>query len=139
MRFYATQFFGEALVPEGTALTREDLDRLDTTRPIRLRNADGHKSWMNSRAIANAHIDAGTPAPPGGQIGRDASGRPNGFFSDVDLDEWGDTAPESEAALVDLVRRTNADANRKGITSVFIPGGGQDQIARWARCRTKGD
>jgi hypothetical protein len=93
---------------------------------------------MNSRAIANAHIDAGTPAPPGGQIGRDASGHPNGFFSDVDLDEWGDTAPESEAALIDLVRRTNADANRKGITSVFIPGGGQDQIARWAQVQDEG-
>jgi predicted amidohydrolase YtcJ len=43
VRFYATQFFGEAVVPEGTALTREDLDRL-ATRPIGLRNADGHKS-----------------------------------------------------------------------------------------------
>src|SRR5262245_3078524 len=108
VRFYATQFFGEALMPEGTALTREDLDRLDTTRPVRLRNADGHKFWMNSRAIANAHIDAATPVPPGGQIGRDASGRPNGFFADIDIEQWGETLPDSEAALVDLVRRTNA-------------------------------
>jgi len=54
VRFYATQFFGEALLPRGTELSRDDLDRLDTTRPIRLRNADGHKFWMNSKAIDNA-------------------------------------------------------------------------------------
>ena len=138
IRFYATQFFGEALLPRGTELSRDDLDRLDTTRPIRLRNADGHKFWMNSKAIDNARIDASTPVPPGGQIGRDASGRPNGFFADMDIEDWGETVPDSDAARVELVRRTNADANRMGITSVFVPGGGEDQIAQWAQVQDEG-
>jgi predicted amidohydrolase YtcJ len=135
---YASAFFGEAILPRGTALTRDDLDRLVTTRPVYLRNADGHKFWMNSRAIENAGIDATTPVPPGGQIGRDATGRPNGFFADMDVEDWGETAPVSEAARVDLVRRTIADANRMGITSVFIPGGAEEQIPRWAKVQSDG-
>ena len=135
---YASQFFGEAIEPRGTPLTRDDLDRLVTTRPVLVRNADGHKFWMNSRAIENAGIDATTPVPPGGQIGRDASGRPNGFFADMDYGDWGQTAEVTESTLVDLVRRTNADANRMGITSVFVPGGGEERIARWARVQDEG-
>lgn len=139
VRLYATQFFGDAMQPRGTSLTREDLDRLATTRPILVRNADGHKYWMNSRAIENAGIDAATPVPLGGQIGRDASGRPNGFFADMDAGNWGDTAAVSESDLVDLVRRTIADANRMGITSVFVPGGNQGPpIARWAKVQDEG-
>jgi len=138
VRMAATHMFGEAIVPPGTALTRDDLDRLDTTRPVTVDNADGHKFWMNSRAIENAHIDRNTATPPGGQIGRDAGARPNGFFADLDVDDWGETAPVSEETRVDLVRRTNADANRMGITSVFVPGGGEDEIARWAKVQDEG-
>src|SRR5947199_303941 len=78
VRLTATHLFGEAIVPAGTALTRADLDRLDTTRPVMVENADGHKFWMNSRAIENARIDEKTPDQPGGMIGRDADRKPNG-------------------------------------------------------------
>jgi len=136
---YASQFFGDAILPRGTALTRDDLDRLVTTRPVHVRNADGHKFWLNSRAIENTGIDANTPVPPGGQIGRDANGRPNGFFADMDVGEWGEIAEVSEAQLVDLVRETIADANRMGLTSVFVPGSTQGQpIARWAKVQEEG-
>lgn len=138
VRLYASQFFGEAILPPGTPLTRDDLDRLSTTRPIYLRNADGHKFWMNSRAIANARIDENTPVPPGGQIGRDPNGRPNGFFADMDVEEWGEVAPVTEAERVELVRRTIADANRMGITSVFIPGTTEEQLPRWAAVQAEG-
>ncbi len=136
---FASQFFGDAILPSGTALTRDDLDRLETTRPIQIRNADGHKFWMNSRAIENAGIDATTPTPPDGQIGRDASGRPNGFFADMDVGDWGEIAEVPESQLIDRVRRTIADANRMGLTSVFVPGGNQGQpIARWAKVQDEG-
>ena len=136
---FASQFFGDAILPRGTSLTRADLDRLVTTRPIQVRNADGHKFWMNSRAIENAGIDASTAVPPGGQIGRDASGRPNGFFADMDVGTWGETAEAPESELIDRVRRTIADANRMGITSVFVPHGNQGQpIARWAKVQHEG-
>ena len=137
-RFGATYFFGEAIEPPGTPLTRYDLDRLDTTRPVLVRNADGHKFWMNSRAIANASIDEKTPDPAGGTIGRDANRKPNGFFADYDIGDWGPKAPVTEEARLEVVRRTNTDANRAGITAVFIPGGGEEEIALWAKLQDEG-
>jgi predicted amidohydrolase YtcJ len=139
VRLQATHIFGEAILPEGTELTSYDLDRLDTTRPVSVENADGHKFWMNSRAIENAKIDEKTPDPPEGQIGRDANAKPNGFFADFDPGDWGTESPVGEEAKVEVVRRTNADANRMGITSVFIPGGGEEEIARWAKIQDEGN
>ena len=138
IRMSATYLFGDAIEPQAAALTRRELDTLDTTRPILVRNADGHKFWMNSRAIQNAHIDENTPAPPGGAIGRDASGRPNGFFSDYEVGDWGPAAAPAEDASLEVVRQTNADASRVGITSVFIPGGGEEEIAAWAKLQVQG-
>lgn len=138
VRFFANHFFGEAIEPPGTALTRGDLDRLDTTRPVMVENADGHKFWMNSRAIETARIDESTPDPPEGEIGRDANRKPNGFFADMDPGDWGQESPVTEESRLDWVRRTSADANRMGITSVFVPGGGEDEIAQWARLRDEG-
>jgi predicted amidohydrolase YtcJ len=138
VRMFASHLFGEAILPPGTPLTRYDLDRLDTTRPVLVRNADGHKFWMNSRAIANARIDENTPDPPDGEIGRDQNRKPNGFFADVDIDDWGEEAPVTEETRLETVRQTNRDASRMGITSVFIPGGGEEQIALWAKVQDEG-
>jgi predicted amidohydrolase YtcJ len=137
-RFVALSFFGEAVEPPGTMLTRRDLDRLDTTRPILVRNADGHKFWLNSRAIANAGLGKETPDPSDGVIGRDAGGELNGFFADYDLPAWGDERPVTDAMRLERVARTQADANREGITSIFVPGGGEDQIAAWSGLREQG-
>ncbi len=73
VRMSAGHLFGESNLPSGTPLTRYDLDRLDTTRPISVENLDGHKFWMNSKAIVNAGIGESTPDPPKGEIGRDAN------------------------------------------------------------------
>jgi predicted amidohydrolase YtcJ len=137
-RFLALSLFGEAVEPPGTMLTRRDLDRLDTKRPVLVRNADGHKFWLNSRAIANAGLGKDTPEPPDGALGRDASGELNGFFADFDLPSWGEERPVTDAMRVERVARTQADANRQGITSIFVPGGGQDQIAAWSRLQDEG-
>ena len=137
-RFEANDLFGEAIEPQGTPLTRQDLDRLETTRPIRVENADGHKFWMNSKAIANAGIGRETPDPPAGVIGRDADRTPNGFFADFETPDWGSERPVTDAMRLDWVARTEADANRAGLTSIFIPGGGEEQIAQWAALQDQG-
>jgi predicted amidohydrolase YtcJ len=138
MRFEANNLFGESIEPAGTPLTRKDLDRLDTRRPVWVENADGHKFWMNSRAMANAGITKDTPDPPAGVIGRDPDREPNGFFADYDPPSWGDERPVTDAMRLERVARTEADANRMGITSVFVPGGGEDEIASWAALQDQG-
>jgi predicted amidohydrolase YtcJ len=137
-RFEANNLFGESIEPPGTPLTRQDLDRLETTRPVRVENADGHKFWMNSKAITNAGLGRETPDPPAGAIGRDADRTPNGFFADYELPDWGAERPVTDAMRLDWVARTEADANRDGITSIFIPGGGEEEIAQWAALQDKG-
>jgi predicted amidohydrolase YtcJ len=136
-RFEANYLFAESIEPKGTRLTRADLDRLDTTRPVMVENADGHKFFLNSRAIANAGFGPDTQDPPGGTIGRGPDRVPDGFFADVDLPDWG-AAPVTDAMRLDRVARTEADANRRGITTLYIPGGGEDEIAEWAALQDQG-
>jgi len=138
VRFEANNLFGEAIEPPGTRLTRRDLDRLDTTRPVMVENADGHKFFMNSRAIRNAGLGKETPDPPEGAIGRDADGTPNGFFADIETPSWGDERPVTDAMRLTWAARTEADANREGITAIFIPGGGEDEIASWTALQDQG-
>lgn len=133
VRFNANHLFGEAIEPPGTALTRYDLDRLVTTRPIVIEHADGHKFWANSKAIDNAGVDEKTPDPPQGEIARDAAGKPTGVFSDFDLGDWGEVAPVTEEKQLEIVRQTASDANRMGLTSIFVADKGEEEVAAWAR------
>jgi predicted amidohydrolase YtcJ len=58
--------------------SRRLLDSLIPDRPAYVRAADGHSAWVNSRALALAHITARTKDVPNGRIERDASGNPSG-------------------------------------------------------------
>lgn len=63
--------------PGGTPLAA-DLDAVVPDRPVFLPNRDHHGAWVNSRALALAGVDKGTPDPPDGRIERDADGHPTG-------------------------------------------------------------
>ncbi len=68
--------------PTDTLPHKAILDALPTSRPVALSGSDGHNLWVNSRALAMAGIDAGTPDPTGGEIVRDAGGEPTGVLKD---------------------------------------------------------
>jgi predicted amidohydrolase YtcJ len=58
---------------------KELLDAITTVRPIVLTGADGHSSWVNSKALELAGITADTPNPTHGIIERDrATGEATG-------------------------------------------------------------
>ena len=65
------------LFPGGLA-DRRDLDAILPDRPALLASADGHSSWVNSKALELAGVTAATPDPEGGRIERDAAGAPIG-------------------------------------------------------------
>jgi len=54
------------------------LDEVVPDRPAIMTCADGHTSWVNSRALALAGIDRRTPNPKNGTIVREANGEPTG-------------------------------------------------------------
>ena len=62
----------------GGTPTREALDAVVPDRPVFLTNKDGHGTWVNSRALELAGIDASTPDPADGRIERRADGSPAG-------------------------------------------------------------
>ena len=88
----------------GFVPTRADLDALGVDRPVIVAHYSYHQCVVSSAGLDALGISETTPDPPGGSIGRDASGRLNGLlveraFSEAharsiapyrDPDRWGD-------------------------------------------------
>ena len=66
--------------PERRFPTAADLDTVAPDHPVVLRAKSGHAMVVNSFVLRLAAITAETPDPPGGCIGRDAEGHPNGML-----------------------------------------------------------
>jgi len=77
--------WSSALFPGG-APDRRQLDQLVPHRPVYLVDGDQHNAWVNSRALALAGIDAATPDPPRGRIGRRSDGAPSGCLHEAACD-----------------------------------------------------
>jgi predicted amidohydrolase YtcJ len=110
--------------------TRDDLDTLDTARPIIVISLDGHIAVANSRALDIAGITASTPDPPGGEIRKDASGRPTGVLIDaaiglVTAQIPAPTVEENAEALAAGL----AEMARQGITSYLEASSGDTYLA----------
>lgn len=59
---------------------KTDLDKVEATRPVALRDSTLHNFWVNSKALQLAGITRYTPDPPGGRIGRLPDGEPSGIL-----------------------------------------------------------
>ncbi|MEP5613316.1 MAG: amidohydrolase [Cyclobacteriaceae bacterium] len=60
----------------------EWVDPVTTNHPVFVTRLDGHISLANSKAMELAGVDANTPDVVGGEIVRDANGKPTGIFKD---------------------------------------------------------
>lgn len=115
------------------------LDEVVPDRPAIMKCADGHTSWVNSRALALAGIDRRTPDPENGTIVRDVNGEPTGALleaadSVVDklLPEL--TPDETLAALREGLR----EAARFGVVRVHGMGGEFESLDLLDRLRREG-
>ena len=76
--------YDDTLLAEKRHPTREELDAVSTDHPIAIGHVSGHLMAVNSPALAALGIDADTPDPEGGIIGRKAGGRePNGLLEET--------------------------------------------------------
>jgi predicted amidohydrolase YtcJ len=66
--------------PDRAFPTAAQLDAVTPDHPALLRHKSGHAAWVNTVALRLAGIDATTPDPPGGEIGRYPDGQPNGVL-----------------------------------------------------------
>ncbi len=62
--------------------TNDLINKAAPNNPVVLGHASGHALIANDAALKLAGITAATPSPPGGEIIKDASGRPTGVFVD---------------------------------------------------------
>ena len=113
--------------------TRGQLDAVVADRPVYLQVSDGHSAWVNSRALAEAGIDARTPDPAGGRIERDEQGEPTGVLHEQAMALVGDLAPlPSEQEKLAALELAQSRLHALGITAwqdaiVGRYGGWQDQ------------
>ena len=106
--------------PDRRFPTAADLDAAAPHHPVVLIAKSGHAAVANSQALRQAGITAQTPDPPGGRIGRDAAGVPNGMlFEDSAMGQVLDILPPPDAAQVaEWMQNAFPHAWRVGLTTI---------------------
>jgi len=109
----------EAQLKEQRLPSARELDRVAPANPVVLVRG-GHEYVLNSAAFRKWNIGRDTPAPDGGEIGKEADGELNGEL--VDNAKGLVTLPPPGAITVENILTTQRKLNAYGITSVRIPG-----------------
>lgn len=128
---------------EGRAPGRADLDPATGDRPAAASSKDGHVLWVNTAALRQAGITRNTPDPPGGAIGRDAAGEPDGLLKEEAKTLVQRVIPDPSMEMREqAVREAQAEFHRLGLTGVHAFTGasveGPDQFATLQRLHLGG-
>jgi predicted amidohydrolase YtcJ len=117
--------------------THEALSAVSPDNPVLLGRADGHATLANAKAMALLRITRETPTPEGGEIIRDAEGRPTGVFVD------------NAQGLLQATERTDLETRRaldlameecleKGVTSLTDAGASPEVLDLYRAYAAKG-
>ncbi|HUR80667.1 MAG TPA: amidohydrolase family protein, partial [Thermoanaerobaculia bacterium] len=94
------------------------IDAATPANPVFVGRADMHMALANTLALQLAGITRETPDPPGGTIGRDANGEPNGILKDTAMAIVSAVVPPpSIDERVAAARAGLAEAAKWGVTS----------------------
>jgi len=104
---------------EKRAPHRLELDRATRQRPAFIDERGGHARVANSAALAAAGITEATKDPPGGRLGRDRDGTPNGLLLESAMRLVADVQPHAAIARrVQAILKAQRLLLSRGITSV---------------------
>ena len=100
------------------------LDEIVADRPAIMTCADGHTTWVNSKALELAKIDRNTPNPQNGIIVHDANGEPTGALQEAASSLVRKVVPEPtrEETYADLLKGL-AETSSVGVVRVHSLGG----------------
>ena len=122
-----------------------DLDEAFPDRPVWLSRVDGHAAWANSAALRAAAQDPDSARwlasgqPDGGQIIRDADGKPTGVFIDLAERVVSVVVPAAtQASRDDALERALAMSVRQGLTGVHDMGTSQQDFLQLRRFADEG-
>jgi hypothetical protein len=101
-----------------------DLDAAAPGRPVALWSHDHHSRVVNRAALARSGLDAsGISDPPGGVIGRDDEGHPDGLLYETATTLVDDAIPRIGSAEIErAIVAYAADLLALGVTGVHDPG-----------------
>ena len=115
------------------------LDAVVPDRPAFMRCADGHSSWVNSKALAIAGIDRATEDPANGRVVRDANGEPTGALLEEASSLVAKFIPEpTPEETLSALRVGLREAARRGVTRVHGLGGEFEALDLFGRLRDEG-
>lgn len=131
--------YDDSPVGLGRHLDRHDLDRVSTTRAVRVEHRSGHACALNSHALASMGVDRRTPDPPGGVIVRDQDGEPTGLL--LEMSGWlrgraGGPDERSPGVASDILRGFGSQMLAYGITAV-TDAGPSNGLDRWRYFKEK--
>ncbi len=107
----------------GQLPTRDWVDDLTPDNPVWVFRLDGHMALANSLALAAGGVDADSPDVPGGEIVRDADGRPTGLLKDNAMNAVFAAVPPPPAARRDRQLRAALEyLAANGVTTVHDMG-----------------
>ena len=100
-------------------ITCWDIDEATPDNPVAIMYDSAHELLANSMAMKLCGITKDTPDPPGGRIGRDSQGRPNGEFTEMssiamitgEIPQW------SDDAICEAIIKVQKQLNSEGYTS----------------------
>ena len=104
--------------------THESLDKVSPNNPVILTHASGHASFANQKALELSGVTSQTRNPDGGEILKDANGKPTGLLRETasrlikrGTGEPTPTAEEREARHRRVLELADREVISKGITS----------------------
>ena len=124
------------------------LSAVTPDHPVLLTHASGHASLANATLMRMAGIDRNTRPPEGGEILRDAQGRPTGVLREnaAELAESvlaaaqaAMTAEQREAQALKAIRLATEECHSKGITSMHDAGSDFATVERLKKAAESGD
>ncbi len=123
----------------GNMPNKKLLDEVVSDRPAIMSCADGHTTWVNSKALALAGINRDTPNPPNGIIVRDANGEATGALQEAasSLVRRVIPKPTREETLAAL-RQGLKEAARVGVVRVHSLGGDFEYLDLLDQIRKEG-
>lgn len=132
-------------------LTKEDLDRVATDRPVQILHVSGHVYCVNSYSMKEMGIGTDTPDPEGGKFGRDEQGRPNGSLFDSACDylagEYGVKIgnhgpnfhmPDTQKALQEIIKLGQNEYLKYGITTTHDVQVTKQEMESYLKARDNG-
>lgn len=132
--------WNELVWADKAAPTKYDLDKVAPDNPVMCCRLCHHVYVVNSKTLELANIVKETPDPPGGIIGRDADGEPNGLLYENSamglIDEVIPTLTEDER--IDAIAGMGKVMNSYGITSCIDANMTFDQMRTYQQACRKG-